>query len=399
MSEAPPSDLNIMVIDDDDVMVSIVTQTLRTMGHNNVQSAANGTAAVETLATDSFDLVISDLRMPDMDGIELMRHLSDMEPCPAVILMSGVGKKILASADRLAKVHQLPLLGTMAKPIKRDELARLIGKLETKSDTTKRGPFKSLPVEEVKEGIAAGRVMVYVQPKVTMVNKVVVGGEALARWHNDDGTVLGPGAFVPVAEKNGLMTQLTDAVIDSTLAMMSSWPAIASNLRISINVSIDNLSDVAFADRLIGKAKAAKVSLDRLMLEITETKIMENLREPLDILSRLGMQRIGLAIDDFGTGAAGFESLQTLPFTELKIDRAFVHGSSNDTDKMTILQSIFSVAQRLEIETVAEGVENQDDWDLLESMGCNVVQGFIIAKPMPPDDFVQWLDKHSTDYG
>ena len=399
MSETPLSDLNIIVIDDDSIIIAIVTQALATMGHNNVQSAANGKVAVETLATDSFDLVISDLNMPGMDGIELMRHMSEMEPCPSVILMSGVDKKIMGSAERLAKVHQLSLLGTLTKPVKRDELERLIGKLETATCTKKKGHLKTLPVVEVKEGIAAGRVMVFLQPKVTMANKVVVGAEALARWQNDDGSILGPGAFVPVAEENGLMTELTDAVINSTLTSMSGWPAIASNLKISINVSIDNLSDVGFADRLIAKAKAAKVSPDRLVLEITETKIMENLREPLDILARLGMQGIGLAIDDFGTGAAGFANLQTLPFTELKIDRVFVHGASNDANKMTILQSIFSVARRLEIETVAEGVEDQDDWDFLASMGCDVVQGFIIAKPMPPDEFLKWLVSHYTDHG
>jgi len=135
------------------------------------------------------------------------------------------------------------------------------------------------------------------------------------------------------------------------------------------------------------------------VLEITESKIMENLKEPLDILARLGMQGIGLAIDDFGTGAAGFAHLQALPFTELKIDRAFVHGASDDADKKTILQSIFAVAQRLEIETVAEGVEDQSDWELLENMGCEIIQGFIIAKPMPPDEFEQWLVQHYADHG
>ena len=399
MSEAPRSELKIIVIDDDSIIIAIITQALGTMGHNYVQSAADGKAALQTLATDSFDLVISDLNMPGMDGIELMRHLSGMEPCPSIILMSSVDKKILASAERLAKVHQLPLLGTMTKPVKRDELERLIDKLGTRSETAIQSPFKSLPVEEVKEGIAAGRVMVYVQPKVSVPNKVVVGGEALARWKNDDGSVLGPAAFVPVAEKNGLMTELTDAVIDSALATMISWPAIANDLKISINVSIDNLSDVRFADRLVAKAKAAKVPLDRLVLEITETKIMENLKEPLDILARLGMQGVGLAIDDFGTGAASFANLQALPFTELKIDRAFVHGASNDAEKATILKSIFAVAQRLEIETVAEGVEDQSDWELLENMGCEIIQGFIIAKPMPPDEFEQWLVQHYADHG
>ena len=396
MPDAPPRELHIVVIDDDSFMINVVTRLLGSMGYKNVQSASNGKAAIKIMDGRSFDLVISDLRMPDMDGIELMRHLAVMEPCPSVILMSGVDKKIMASAERLAKVHQLSLLGTIIKPVKRDELERLIGKLDTTTKTKKKGHLKSLPVEEVKEGIAAGRVMVFLQPKVTMSNKVVVGAEALARWKNDDGSVLGPAAFVPVAEKYGLMTELTDAVIDSALAIMVGWPAIASNLKISINVSIDNLSDVGFADRLVAKAKAAQVPLDRLVLEITETKIMENLKEPLDILSRLCMQGTGLAIDDFGTGAAGFESLQALPFTELKIDRAFVHGASNDADKMTILQSIFAVAQRLEIETVAEGVEDQDDWDLLASMNCDLVQGFIIAKPMPPDEFLQWLVKHYT---
>ena len=399
MSEAPLSNLKIIVIDDDSIVIAVVTQLLKIMGHNNVRSAADGKEAVAALATDSFDLVISDLNMPGMDGIEFMRHLSGMEACPSVILMSSVDKKIMAAADRLAKEHQLPLLGTIAKPVKRDELEQLIGGLKIKSKSANQGPYESLPVEEVKDGIAAGRILVHVQPKVTMAEKRVVGAEALARWKNDDGSILGPAAFVPVAEKHGLMVELTDAVIDSTFASMNNWLAINSNLITSINVSIDNLSDVEFADKLVAKGGAAGVPLDRLMLEITETKIMANLKEPLDILARLGMQGIGLAIDDFGTGAAGFASLQSLPFTELKIDRAFVHGASNDAEKRTILQSIFSVAERLEIGTVAEGVEDQKDWDLLASMNCDAVQGFIIAKPMPPDEFSTWLETHKAGRG
>lgn len=398
MPEASRSEHKIIVIDDDNFMIKIVTRLLASMGQNDVNSATNGKAAVKLMAGDKFDLVISDLNMPGMDGIELLRHMADMEHRPSVILMSGVDKKILTSAERLAKVHQLSLLGTMAKPVKRDELERLIGKLEAKSEVAERYRSKRLSAEEVKEGISDGRITVFMQPKIAALTDVVVGAEALARWKNDDGSILAPVAFVPVAEENGLMTELTDAVMDSVFEIMGDWPAIANNLKVSINVSIDNLTDVGFANHLVAKAKAANISLDRLSLEVTETKVMENLKEPLDILTRLGMQGIGLAIDDFGTGAAGFSNLQDLPFTELKIDRCFVHGASRDADKMTILQSIFAVAKRFEIQTVAEGVELQDDWDLVASMGCDLIQGYIIAKPMPSDKFIEWLIKHYTEY-
>lgn len=138
MPDAPPSELHIVVIDDDSFMINVVTRLLGSMGYKNVQSASNGKAAIKIMDGRSFDLVISDLRMPDMDGIEMMRHLAEMEPCPSIILMSGVDKKILASAERLAKVHQLSLLGTIIKPVKRDELERLIGKLDTTTKTKKK---------------------------------------------------------------------------------------------------------------------------------------------------------------------------------------------------------------------------------------------------------------------
>lgn len=399
MIEVEEKHLKIMIIASDAFGIKILTSILESLGYPNVVSAESGAEALQLLGYVSCDVILSDLNMPDMDGIELMRHVTEIENTPSVILMSREDKKMQSATQLLAKARNLTMLGTLKKPVNPRALDDLLNSYKAPSEAVPRGDFKGLSVDEIRDGIKAGRVIVHIQPKVKARSKRVVGGEALARWQNEDGSILGPFSFIPVAEQNGLMGELTEAVIDATLEALVNWPPIANSLKLSINVSMDNLKDLSFADTLVKKAEEANIPPSRLILEVTETKIMEDTVGPLDILSRLKLRGVGLSIDDFGTGASGFENLQTLPFNELKIDRAFVDGAHADTDKRTILKSIFEVAKKLELQTVGEGVEVKEDWDLLTHMGCDVIQGYFMSKPMDPQAFILWLREHNNKYG
>ncbi len=141
--------------------------------------------------------------------------------------------------------------------------------------------------------------------------------------------------------------------------------------------------------KLVASLRTKETS--RLTLEITESHLMENAATALEILTRLSLMKIGLSVDDYGTGYSSLEQLQRIPFTEMKIDRAFVNGATQDSSARAILGSSIELARKLDMRVVAEGVENREDWDLVAKLGCDIVQAYFIARPMPAEQLEKWL--------
>src|SRR6185437_7186522 len=161
------------------------------------------------------------------------------------------------------------------------------------------------------------------------------------------------------------------------------WVSMGRSIDIAINISMSNLGSLDFPDRLAQMAGDVGLSLNNLILEITEAQVMTDPRSQLDILARLKLKGIRLSIDDFGTGYSSLAQLRDLPFDELKIDRGFVHQATRTPALRAILDASLSLARELGLRTVAEGVEDREDWDLLRTAGCDMVQGYFIARPMP----------------
>jgi len=154
---------------------------------------------------------------------------------------------------------------------------------------------------------------------------------------------------------------------------------------------MDNLQHLEFVDQLVTATNTLNIEPGELMLEVTESRLVKDIGNCLEVLTRLRLKGFGLSIDDYGTGYATLEQLERMPFVELKIDRSFVYGAHNDRTKKVILESSVSMAKQLGATVVAEGVETRDDWDLVAALGCDIVQGYYIARPMPADDLVDWI--------
>ncbi len=385
--------ISALVVDDDRFMIKLTTRVLEQLEIEDVRSASEGEEAMIELRAREADLIICDLQMPGMDGIEFMRHLAERDHQPAFILLSGVGKRILQTASQLADARNLNLLGVIEKPVSKEKLEDLLDRFDqAKKPTSSGAGGESLRISEIKKCIGEDRVTPVFQPKVSMKDGHVVGVEALARWQKDDGQLLPAGAFIPAAEQGGLMDAITDAMLRKTIAEAAVWLMDGYEFSASINVAADNLVRLDFPEYLEEIAFAEGLSLDRLTLELTETGIMKDILAPMEILSRLRMKGIGLAIDDFGTGYSSMQQLKRMPFTELKIDRAFVCGAENDSEAMAMLESSLLLARELDLYVVAEGAETQSDWDILEKLGVDAVQGYFVAKPMPVAELLAFVD-------
>ncbi len=252
--------------------------------------------------------------------------------------------------------------------------------------------------EQVAQGMARGEFLCHFQPQVAVATGEVLGVECLARWqHPTDGMVY-PDQFVGVAEEHGLIDDLTRVVLAEALARARIWQDAKLPLRVAVNISMDTLAHLDFVDFVTAQVTASGVASQRLILEVTESRLMHDLRAPLEVLTRLRLRRIGMSIDDFGTGHSSMVQLRNMPFDELKIDKSFVHGAATNDTLRAIHEASLGLAMQLGLLVVAEGVEDRADWDLLLRTGCPAAQGYFIARPMPAEQVVPWMATWAQRY-
>jgi EAL domain-containing protein (putative c-di-GMP-specific phosphodiesterase class I) len=219
----------------------------------------------------------------------------------------------------------------------------------------------------------------------------VVGVESLVRWeHPEDGLIF-PDRFIGLAEEHGLISEVTRTVLASAFKQAKTWLQGGHHLPVAVNVSVNDLTALDFPDVAAELATVAGIEPRVITLEVTEGRVMKELSTALDVLSRLRLKRFRLAIDDFGTGNSSLAQLRDLPFDELKVDRSFVHGASADGTLRAICNASLRMAHQLNMQVVAEGIEDRNDWDLLRQLGYDVGQGYFIARPMPAENLASWM--------
>lgn len=387
------SAIKIMLLDDEPFMLELNSHLLATLGYGTVATYTNATAALASFDDPCGppDLILLDLNMPDMDGIEFSRHLVAKAYAGSLALISGEDERTLQAVSTLVQAHRLKWLGFLRKPVSLQALEMLLTNLSPPASHPARPVKAAYSAEEVRAAIVNGELVNYYQPKVTLGDGGVVGVETLVRWqHPTDGLVF-PDQFIGIAEAHGLIDALTRIVLHDALAQTRVWCDAGLSLRVAVNVSMDNLSTLSFADFVIATAAVSGVSPLDVVLEVTESRLMADLRATLEVLTRLRLKRFHLSIDDFGTGHSSLTQLRDMPFDELKIDRSFVHGAHTDPRLRAIFESNLALARQLGIEVVAEGVEDRADWDFLRRSGCDVAQGYFMARPMPGSELAGWL--------
>lgn len=385
--------LKILLIDDDAFALKLLTRQLAHLGYTDVQSCLRAQDALDQLQNGNahVDVVFCDLQMPGMDGIEFVRQLVQLNYSGALALVSGEDERILQTAERLARGHQLDVLGTLRKPVANLALLDLLDKREQ----SVAGEYCAMPKrytsQQLRQAIISGHLVNYYQPKVDLRSGALVGVETLVRWQHPNDGLIYPDQFIDIAENHGLIDDLTRTILVNALRQGAAWHADKLAIQVAVNISMDNLGELDFPDMVQHEADAAGLPLANLILEVTESRLMKDPLAALDNLTRLRLKRVGLSIDDFGTGHSSLAQLRDIPFTEFKIDRGFVHGASSNPSLQVILEASFAMAHQLDIRVVAEGVENVDDWHLLRAFGCDVAQGYLIGKAMPAEDLGAWM--------
>lgn len=395
--------MRILLIDDEAFALKFLIHQLDSLGFRNVTPVSGGAEALSLIGAGArFNVILTDLQMPGMDGVEFVRALTQGGYDGGLVLVSGEDKRILKTAERLARAHGLRVLGCLKKPVAPDRLAEALTQHADAIASRPRTEGRRYGPDELRQAIDGGELVCHCQPKVSLATGALTGAEILVRWqHPEDGLVF-PDCFITLAEEHGLIDDLTRLVLYKALRETRAWFDAGLEMHVAINVSMDNLDNLDFPDFVVAAAREMDVSLSSMVLEVTESRLMKDMRAPLDILARLRLKHVDLSIDDFGTGHSSLAQLRDLPFNELKIDRSFTHGASRDAQLAAICDASLDIARKLGMRSVAEGVEDIDDWNFLRAHGCDVAQGYFVARPMPIMALTDWLpdwERRRNDLG
>jgi len=389
----PSRPARFMVVDDDAFMLDILSRTLHTLGHDRVITCNGGDEALACLGGGVLpEFILCDLNMPQMDGVEFLRKLAGIGYGGAIVVISGEDRRVLRTVENLARAQGLAMLGYLEKPVKSDQLARVLADWQSLPRSVTALKVAPSSLDDLRRGLSNREFVAFFQPKVEIATGRMVGVEALARWRHPVRGIVGPDSFIAVAERHGLIGTLTELMLSETLSQARTWRRQGLPLKVAINVSMEDLVRLDFPELVVGQAEAAGIFPFDITLEVTESRLMNNPVVPLDILTRLRLKRVGLSIDDFGTGYSTLAQLKDIPLDELKLDRSFVQGATRDSAARAILESSVDLAKKLDMSVVAEGVETRDDWDLVAALGCDLAQGYFIGKPMPGADVPAWLE-------
>lgn len=258
-------------------------------------------------------------------------------------------------------------------------------------------PPLALTLQDIWNGIAQDQFFPHFQPKVVLRGMELVGVEALMRWNHPEYGLLPAAAFLPLTADNFLFDDLTAIMLEKSIGQCRKWRRQGLDVHVSVNLSPDLLLDPGLVDRIEAKIIEHGVEHEKLIIEVSETALAHDISEAMDTLLQLRLRGFGLSIDDYGTAQISREQLERIPATELKIDRKMLVGATRRAPVRTALTESLEIARALSLKSVAEGVETREEWDLVNELGCDMAQGYLIARPMAGEDLIAWHQVWTAD--
>jgi EAL domain-containing protein (putative c-di-GMP-specific phosphodiesterase class I)/ActR/RegA family two-component response regulator len=376
----------LLIIDDEVSLAKVVAKGGKLSGYDTAYTV-DPDDFLRQLKEWQPSVVVVDLQMPNKDGIELLRIMAEKECTAKVIVCSGIDTRTLETARRLGTELGLNMAGVLAKPVRLSELNEVLSALSI-------GDFHPDPTS-LRQAIANNDLYLLYQPKVALKTGKVVAVEALVRWKTPYGEVISPDVFVPMAEEQGVMDEVTDWVLRSAIGQLGRWKEEGFEISVAINISVANLHNLDLPDKIADLCVQASITPTRVTLELTETASMGDPAKMMDVLARFRIKGFSLSIDDFGTGYSSLTQLQRLPFSEIKIDKSFVLDMDKTDESAIIAKTVVDMGHNLGLLVCAEGVEGEKVLGMLRDFGCDFVQGFYFSAPVAADKiraFIQAID-------
>ena len=387
------STLSVLVIDDQQVARQWNRGVLSSFGIERVVEANGGREAIQAVTERGakFDLILCDLRMPGKDGIETIRMLASLGLQCAVAVLSVEDERVIESAGLLATMRGLNLVGAVSKPLNPEKLGLILNQM-TAAGTPKGVSGKDISEGDLAGALSRGEMELQYQPRIHMFSGECTGAEATLHWLHPRHGLLADDEVMLMAERSlTLVEQLTAFTVREALTACGRWCADGRNVGLSMNLSPLAFENLDLPDMIAEVALQQNVLPASVTIEVRETTLTDFPAALIDIAARLRIKGFHLSLDDFTGRHSAVEEILEVPFSELKLSAAYVDGCSESPAKRAVVEAGLAIARNLKLSTVALGVVQRPDWELLATLGCDVAQGSFIARAMPEMGFGIWL--------
>jgi EAL domain-containing protein (putative c-di-GMP-specific phosphodiesterase class I)/DNA-binding NarL/FixJ family response regulator len=388
----------VLIIDDQLLQREYLRSLFLQAGVSTVDTAEGGVQALEMLDQAAYGLILTDLLMPDLDGVQFIQQLSRRATPPLLAIVSTSSPRLIAGAVLVADSLGLRVIDQISKPATPKAIAGLVLKLraftapQAESDPAE-APFLQ---QDMQDALATGQMQAWFQPKMRIADGLVVGAEALVRWVRPDGTVLLPGQFLPSLILGGLEEALLTSMVHQTMQAQALWKRDGHRIEVSINLPTHLLDQPALPDRLHAQVVRQGGRPGAISFELTESSTTYRQSDYYAGACRLRMKGFGLAQDDSGQGYSSLFKIASTPFTEIKIDRALTTRCAVDDGARAAVESIIFLGRKLGLNVVAEGVETREQLAALRDLRCSAVQGYLISRALTDQLFAGFLRKQNT---
>ncbi len=385
----------LLIVDDDPLLQAVARAHYAALGIKTCDTASSAEDALAKFngAKQPYDLVVCDISMPGMDGVQLIGKFAAAGFRGWLAIVSSMPQTVCNTVQEIARSYGMQFAGSARKPISASQLegfVRTMHVAHTRKVAGQQAVADRMAEQQLQSAIDEGRVIPFYQPIVDMKTGAVVSAEALARIVDRDGSILSPAAFIPVAISCGLLDQLTHSMFNTMLTDFNSLSRHARGINLAINWDPKLLECSSLPEDLQATCRDKHVSPNQITLEITEATAFEASSTILEVLVRLRLKGFGIAVDDYGIGYSNLERLRQMPFSKLKIDQSFVRNAMLDRFSKVSVETTVRLARELDIPTIAEGLEDEALWALMQQLGVDQGQGYLVSRPLPIDRFINW---------
>lgn len=385
----------ILILEDHPMTRQMLVLALQGLGYTNIHTADCGKQAFALLKHEGhFDVLICDIQMPGIDGLTFLREAAEIGYIAALIISSAIAPDLRLAIQQLARLTGYQVLGDLGKPFTRDELKVLMLRYCPSAPYQVPPTIDELPsATEIQNGLNDGEFIPFYQPKLNLQTLEVIGMEVLVRWQHPLHGLISPGLFLGAMRHFGFLNVMTQTIARQALSFLREQQLIGE-LRLSINVETEQLARPDLLEAVRQNLDAERVPAQSLILEITESGLMQAPITSIENLVRLRLLGCGVSIDDFGAGFSSLQRVCEMPCSELKLDMSFIRSMTHNPRSLAAVDSLLRLSDNLGIQLVAEGIETHEQLTLLQRLGCQIGQGYVFARPLPGPEFMDWLHQH-----
>lgn len=390
--------LSILVLEDDDFQRTLLVNMLKKTQIAQVIEADSAETALNLLRERSelVDIAVCDLQLGEMDGLAFIRYVAEEELARAILVVSSHSRQVLDATAAMVRAYRVQLLGAIQKPLDPFELEHCLSTYKNKYRPISRVRV-NVSESRVIEALQRQEIRAYFQPKISLQSGRVTSVEALARWHDAELGWIPPTDFVRQITRLDANDQLNTMMLEQTIEWLGNWHRRGLMIRASVNMTPDGLRRLQTADYVIEQLAIQQVEPEYLTIEITESAALSNDASTFESLSRLRMRGVSFSIDDFGTGFSSLERLLDAPFSELKVDQAFVSKMNCSKKHFALVRGSIVLAKDLGLHCVAEGVDSRSTVRLLKALRCDELQGFLFSPAIDGDSLFSFASEFAYD--